>query len=182
MDADGIPMCTNAGTEAGRSVRYKLASSSRREVDMTRLLIVAHEGVTNPTLRNMVRDLVAEDQGVEFDLLVPATPIQHLLFRHPRGTDPELVARQRVEDARAAFAEWALPLVDAVVGPPDPLEGIEAAVRAHPDYAGFVISTLPQERSRWLRMHLPRKVRKMYGLPVHEVEMSVGELAQRMLP
>ncbi len=51
---------------------------------------------------------------------------------------------------------------------------------AHPGYAGFVISTLPAEKSRWLRMDLPRTVRAKHGLPVHHVvadlEFSLADL------
>ena len=55
------------------------------------------------------------------------------------------------------------------VGAADPAEAIDQEVAAHPGYAGFVISTLPKEDSRWLRMDLPRTVRVKHKLPVHHV-------------
>ena len=51
---------------------------------------------------------------------------------------------------------------------------------AHPGYAGFIISTLPAEKSRWLRMDLPRRLRAKYDLPVYHVvaaqEFSLADL------
>jgi hypothetical protein len=149
---------------------------------MTRYLVVAHETATSPKLLGAAKAIAAEDPEAQFVLLVPTTPVKHLLFHRSSDTDAEAVARKRVEEARAAFVASGVPLVDARLGPPDPLAAIEQEVRTHPDYAGFVISTLPAERSRWLRTHLPDKVRERYGLPVHQVEMPVGDLAQRMLP
>lgn len=149
---------------------------------MTRYLVVAHETATSPKLLGMVKDIATEDRDARFVLLVPATPVKHLLFHRASDTDAEAVARKRVEEARAAFTARGVSLAEARFGPPDPLEAIEQEVRAHPGYAGFVISTLPAERSRWLRMHLPTRVRERYGLPVHQVEMPVGDLAQQILP
>jgi hypothetical protein len=58
---------------------------------------------------------------------------------------------------------------DVRIGAADPAEAIDQEVAAHPGYAGFVISTLPAEKSRWLRMDLPRTVRAKHELPVHHV-------------
>ena len=47
--------------------------------------------------------------------------------------------------------------------------GASSPLRAHPGYAGFVISTLAQETSRWLKEDLPERLQTKYGLPVHHV-------------
>jgi hypothetical protein len=113
-----------------------------------------------------VRDQATE---AEFVLLVPATPVRHLLFRKGNEHDAEATARKRGERARAVFAKKGVPLRDVHVGAADPAEAIDQEVAAHPGYAGFVISTLPAEKSRWLRMDLPRTVRANHELPVHHV-------------
>ena len=49
-----------------------------------------------------------------------------------------------------------------------------------PGYGGVVISILPNEKSRWLRMDLPRSVESRHHLPVYHVEArpewTVGDL------
>jgi hypothetical protein len=136
---------------------------------MARYLVVAHQTVTSPELRKAVRGIREEDPEAEFVLLVPATPVRHLLFRKGDEHDAEATARKRGERARAVFTKKGLSLTDVRVGAADPAEAIDQEVTAHPGYAGFVISTLPAEKSRWLRMDLPRTVRAKHGLPVHHV-------------
>ena len=136
---------------------------------MARYLVVAHETVTSPELLKLVRAIREQEEGAEFVLLVPATPVRHLLFRRGDEHDAEATARKRVERARAVFAKKGVPPTDARVGAADPADAIEREVAANPGYAGFVISTLPAEKSRWLRMDLPRTVRAKHGLPVHHV-------------
>jgi hypothetical protein len=133
---------------------------------MARYLVVAHETVTSPLLLNAVRDLRERDAEV---MLVPATPVRHLLFRKGDEHDAEATARKRGERARALFTKRGVPLSDVHVGTADPAEAIDQEVAAHPGYAGFIISTLPAEKSRWLRMDLPRTVRAKHKLPVHHV-------------
>jgi hypothetical protein len=136
---------------------------------MTRYLIVAHQTVTNPQLLKKVREVRAQEDGTEFVLLVPATPVRHLLFWRGDEHDADVAAHKLGERARTLFAKKGLPLVDVKVGTADPIEAIAAEVRDNPGYRGFIISTLPEERSRWLRIDLPRKVGAAYGLPVHHV-------------
>ena len=147
---------------------------------MARYLVVAHETATSPELLKQVRAVREQQEGAEFVLLVPATPVRHLLFRRGDEHDAEATARKRVDKARALFAKKGLPLSDARVGAADPAEAIDREVEASPGYAGFIISTLPAERSRWLRMDLPRTVGAKYGLPVHHVvadpEFSLADL------
>ena len=137
---------------------------------MSRYLVVAHETVTNPKLLEEVKAVRRRDDQAEFVLLVPATPVRHLLFRRGGHEEAEAAARRLVEKARAMFSKEGVELMDARVGPESPVEAIDEEVRARPDYAGFVISTLPTEKSRWLRMDLPRTVASKYGRPVYHVQ------------
>jgi hypothetical protein len=139
---------------------------------MARYLVVAHQTVTSSELLKQIRVLREQEKDAEFVLLVPATPVRHLLFRRGDEHDAEATARKRAERGRALFAKRGLPLHDAKVGAPDPAVAIEREVEAYPGYTGFVISTLPAEKSRWLRLDLPRTVRAKYGLPVHHVEAA----------
>ena len=136
---------------------------------MTRYLVVAHETVTNPELLKQLRAVREQEREAEFVLLVPATPVRHLLFRRGDEHDAEVAARKLADRARTLFAKRGVPLSDVRVGAPDPIEAIDGEVERNPGYAGFIISTLPEEKSRWLRMDLPRVVGSKYGLPVHHV-------------
>ena len=136
---------------------------------MARYLVVAHETATNPLLLNAVRSVRERDAEAEFVLLVPATPVRYLLFRKGDENDAEATARKRGERARALFTKRGVPLSDVHIGVADPAEAIDEEVAAHPGYVGFIISTLPKENSRWLRMDLPRAVRVKHRLPVHHV-------------
>ena len=147
---------------------------------MTRYLVVAHETVTNPALLKQIRAIREEESDAEFVLLVPATPVRHLLFRRGHESDAQVAARKLADRARTLFAKKGVPFSDARVGAPDPLEAIDGEVKNNPGYAGFVISTLPEEKSRWLRMDLPRTVGSKYGLPVRHVvapqDYTLGDL------
>ena len=147
---------------------------------MTRYLVVAHETVTNPELLEQVRAVREQEGEAEFVLLVPATPVRHLLFRRGDERDADVAAHKLADRARTLFAKRGVPLSDVRVGAPDPVEAIDGEVEVNPGYAGFIISTLPEEKSRWLRMDLPRAVGAKYGLPVHHVvatqDYTLGDL------
>lgn len=138
---------------------------------MARYLVVAHQTVTNPALLQQVRAVHERHPDATFVLLVPATPARHLLFG--RGErDDQAAADKLAHHAQARFAKKGMPLDEARVGAADPIEAIDNEVTAHPGYTGFIISTLPEETSRWQRMKLPAAVRAKYNLPTHHVEAS----------
>ena len=147
---------------------------------MTRSLVVAHETVTNPELLKQVRAVKEQEGEAEFVLLVPATPVRHLLFRRGDEHDADVAARKLADRARTLFAKRGVPLSDVRVGAPDPVAAIDGEMEVNPGYAGFIISTLPEEKSRWLRMDLPRAVGSKYGLPVYHVvaaqDYTLGDL------
>lgn len=149
---------------------------------MARYLVVAHETVTNPVLAERLKEIQAQDPAAEFTLLVPATPVRHLVVLHGDEQDAQAVAHKLTGRAHKVFAKHGINLVDARVGSATPLDAIGDEVTAHPGYAGFVISTLPEENSRWLRMGLPTAVEKKYELPVHHVNATAGWFEAAALP
>lgn len=136
---------------------------------MARYLVIAHQTVLSRPLLRKIREVREQERDAEFVLLVPATPVRHLLFRRGDEHDAETTARRIAGRALTVYGNKGLPLYDARVGGPDPVQAIDDEVRANPGYAGFIISTLPREKSRWIGMDLPRKVAAAHGLPVHHV-------------
>lgn len=136
---------------------------------MARYLVVAHQTVTNPMLLEQLKRIEAKDQSAEFTLLVPATPVRQLLFWQKTEKNAEAIARELADKAREEFEKNNVNLVDARVGPESPVDAIGNEVEANPGYAGFVISTLKQENSRWLRLDLPTLIQTKYGLPVYHI-------------
>jgi hypothetical protein len=110
---------------------------------MARYLVVAHQTVTSPELPTVVRGVREQDAEAEFVLLVPATPVRHLLFRKGDEHDAEATARKRGERARAVFSKKGVPLSDVRVGAADPAEAIDQEVATHSGYAAASTSTSP---------------------------------------
>ena len=136
---------------------------------MAKYLVVAHQTVTNPLLLKKLRHLRREDPAAEFTLLVPATLIHHLIFWKGNHREATTVASELAAKARKMFQEQSLPLIETRVGSENPMDAIDSELAAHPDYAGIVISTLGQERSRWLLLDLPTQTETKYPVPVYHV-------------
>ena len=85
---------------------------------MTRYLVVAHQTVASPELLKVVRGVRDQDAEAEFVLLVPATPVRHLLFRKGDEHDAEATARKRGERGRAMFTKKGVPFSEVRVGVP----------------------------------------------------------------
>jgi hypothetical protein len=146
---------------------------------MARYLVVAHETVTNPELLDQLRAIQKDDEQAEFVLLVPATPVRHLLRRGDEH-DAQVVAAKRANKAESMFAKKGIHLAGTRIGAESPVDAVDDELQAYPGYAGVVISTLPKETSRWLRMNLPQVVESRHRLPVYHVqaapEWTVGDL------
>jgi hypothetical protein len=136
---------------------------------MARYLVVAHQTVTNPLLLEELKKIELDDPSAEFTLLVPATPVWSLLFWQSTEQRAAAVARELADKAREEFKKNHVNLVDAHVGAESPGEAIDNELKANPGYASVIISTLAQERSRWLRLDLPQVVQTKYGVPVQHI-------------
>ena len=135
---------------------------------MAKYLVVANQTVTNPQLLSELKHVCEEDRDAQFVLVVPATPVRHLLRRDTEDR-AETVARKHAERGRARLADAGLTLADVRVGSGDPVEAVEEALHDG-EYARVLISTLPGESSRWLKLGLPGTVQSRFGVPVTHVE------------
>ena len=135
---------------------------------MTHYLVVAHQTATSAELLQRVSELAAFDPETIFTVLVPATPVVHLLTWEEGETNQ--IARQRAEEARERFEGSGLNVAQAKVGDGSPLLAIGDELRAHPgEYDAVVLSTLPPGLSRWLRLDVHHQAERKFGLPVIHV-------------
>ena len=128
---------------------------------MASYLLVAHQTAESPELREQVTEIVREDRGAQFVLLVPATPVGLLPAVGGEGRTAVQVARWRGSRARALLEEVGARVTAVRIGSYDPLVAVEEELRAG-DYSTVVISTLPRGLSRWMRVDLPRKVARRF--------------------
>jgi hypothetical protein len=146
---------------------------------MAAYLLVAHQTAESDELLAAARELHGQDPHARFTMLVPATPVDHLLVWE-EGETREL-ARRAAETAAARLRSHGLEVVEATVGDPDPVHAIgdELRRRRH-RYHAIVLSTLPAGVSRWLRMDAVSRVRRRYPkMRVVHVESRVPTSAPR---
>jgi hypothetical protein len=136
---------------------------------MVSYLVVAHQTAASPELIAALREVAAEDREAAFVLLVPATPVRHLLTWV--GGDEQEVARRRAEEATTTLQAADLNIVQSLVGDADPLRAIEQEHQRGGPYALTIISTLPEGMSRWLHRGLPDQVRTKLHAPVRHVSV-----------
>ena len=119
----------------------------------TRVLIVANRTSSTPRLLAEVERRVRAG-GSTFALLIPDAP-----SRKAADWTLELAIPLLERSARGP--------VDALVGGPDPFEAVTRAV-AEGDFDEIIVSTLPKQRSKWMRRGLVRHIEGL-GLPVTTV-------------
>jgi hypothetical protein len=143
---------------------------------MARYLVVAHQTAASPELIARALELAAEHPGAEFVLLVPATPVAHLLHTWEEDEVRE-VALRRAKAAGDALVAAGVNLVDARIGDASPMQAVDDELTEHSGYDAILLSTFPPGVSRWLKGDLPARLRRRHGLPVdHVVAAPTGSL------
>ena len=131
---------------------------------MRRYLVVANQTLGGEALLQQIRETLFWGASA-FHLVVPATPGKdHLTYTEGAA---RALAEQRLNDGLARFrAEGAE--VTGEVGDASPMLAIADALRGQ-TFDEVILSTFPPSISRWVRLDLPRRVRRRYGLPVTHV-------------
>ncbi|WNB85134.1 hypothetical protein [Cellulomonas sp. ATA003] len=148
-----------------------------------RILIVANRTLGGDQLVDAARERVKAGADAVW-IVVPAAPPpedaaayswvteQGLMPPAGGGDRPALpdayrLAETKLEQARDQFRPLGVP-VDGEVGDEDPFRAIGDALTAHP-CEEVLLSTLPRAVSHWLRLDLPSRVQRKYGVPVTTV-------------
>jgi hypothetical protein len=132
---------------------------------MAQYLIVAYQTATSPELLDRVSELAGEDPMASFTILVPATPVVHLLTWEEGDTNE--IASQKALEARTLFEGLGLNVAETKVGDGSLLLAIGDELRAQPNkYDVIVLSTLPPGVSRWLRLDVHNQAERKFGMPV----------------
>lgn len=138
---------------------------------MAAYVLVAHQTALSEELLSAAEDLARADPAAEFVVLVPATPVGHLLVWAEGETTA--VARLRAAAAQRALEARGLRVAEARTGDPDPVAALDDLLReGRRGYAGLVLSTLPPGVSRWLKLDVVSRVRRHY--PTLRVVHVVG--------
>ena len=134
---------------------------------MAHYLVVAHQTATSPQLVNRLHEIAERDDAAHFTLVVPETPIAHLLLEDV--VESREAARAVVAEAERVLRAAGLSLDRAEVGDPSPLTAIEDELRRRADYDAIVISTLRPGASKWLELDVHHRVQRKLALPVIRV-------------
>lgn len=155
---------------------------------MTRVLLVANRSLGSREVSEFVRDRVAQ-QDTEFTLLVPALPrsdhdpttrlaggmssVMYGTQEAPHeGEDSYSHARSRLEYGLDLLKRLGA-VADGEVGDPDAGKAIQDVLSRRP-FDEVALSTLPEGISRWLRLDIPSRVKRKFGVPVTVIHAQEG--------
>jgi hypothetical protein len=127
-----------------------------RHEPLRHVLVVASQTVGGPQLIESL-ERRATSSPHRFTVIAPQSG----------GDEGAAATEARLERTLSALRQAGL-TVTGYVTHPDPLTSIHNALEAHPADE-IVISTLPQQKSRWLRGDLINQVRRATGRPVEHI-------------
>jgi len=130
-----------------------------------RVLVVANRTADSSELIAALRQRSSRSPA-SFTLLVPAVPRGLAWAADMKAGTVEAKRRAEVGVRKMVSAGLEVDLV--IIGDPDPFAAVGDALRGR-TFDEVVISTLPRGVSRWLRLSLPHRLRRMTDLPVAHV-------------
>jgi hypothetical protein len=126
---------------------------------MARYLLVAHQTAESPELTAVAVALANDDPKAEFTVLVPATPVQHLLVWEEGETNA--AAKRRAAQAAGRLRLAGCRISEVRIGDQNPVLAVEDELRRS-RYAAIVVSTFPARRSRWLKLDVISRLNRSF--------------------
>src|ERR671916_1339561 len=129
---------------------------------MAKVLVLANETIGGKNLLDAVRERHAEDDDVQFHVVVPQSRPRHGNVIYDEAVRDS--AQVRVDLALAFMRDEGIEGTGEV-GDEDPFNAAMDAI-GHHGIDEIVVSTLPATTSGWLRRDLPERLEAETGLPV----------------
>lgn len=141
---------------------------------MRRYLVVAHQTLSSPELLEAMKAKAAEEDTA-FHLLVPiyhGEPGLTWTEGHDRA-----MAQRRLDEAQLRMTAEGLNVVGEV-GDDSPIDSVDEVLRreGQESFAGIIVSTLPRNISKWLKVDAPSRIRRKTTLPVAHLIGHPGEV------
>ncbi len=130
-----------------------------------KVLVVANRTADSPELIAALLQRAARSPA-RFTLLVPAVPHGLAWAADMKAGGPEATGRAEAGMQRMRIS--GLEVETAIVGDPDPLAAVEDTLRGGA-FEEVVVATLPRGISRWLKLSLPHRLRRVTRVPVVHV-------------
>jgi hypothetical protein len=145
---------------------------------MARYLLVAHQTAESPELLGRAQELAASDAEAEFVLLVPATQVCDFWVCNEEESWSK--AHECAGSTKRRLEQYGLRVTAARVGDENPLNATADELRLHGGYDCIVVSTLPPGKSRWLKLDLFSRARRLFpGLRIeHIIAQTMREPVQ----
>ena len=140
-----------------------------------KILIIANKTLGGPELLDAVDRLNTPAGSVSFHLLVPATPVgespwEHGDYRRRAGVEEAQVRLQQgLELISDRGAE-----VDGEVGETDPIDAVRVLFDRSMTFDQILLSTFTSGWSRWLRLDVPHRLRRITDIPIEHIQSEVA--------
>jgi hypothetical protein len=148
--------------ESGLPVEHVVVDLAQEGLPFTVTLVVANRTVGGHELLQKLKSRAAEEGEHLFIVVVP----QEGGLGHHAGQ-----ARERLNSVLENLRGEGL-LVAGMIGDPDPYTAAMNALHRF-RVSDVIISTLPAEKSGWLRAHLPERIADAARIPVDHVVVAV---------
>lgn len=135
-------------------------------VPVTRLLIVAHQTATSPSLLRRLTALAERDRSLRVSIVVPQTAVNRLPQRKRAPKTASEAAAATARRAVRVLSNARITVEGASVGALDPVEAARRAETREGPFDAIVLSTLPPGASAWLEFDAPGRLAAGARAPV----------------